>query len=285
MNDMEERDVRRLLSTALGSEPPSPFDSANVVTRGRRTRRRRRLAASGGVVLAVAAVTLPLVAGLQPSATTTVAGGRESAPATRSAGPTVSPSPSRSVAPSPSGAVVPSTTTTPSDVPTGRVVLTAGCATADPSAGADDEHGLPANQPKLMELYGRVEPAVKRRFPQVYAGGRLASPRDRIEVFRKPSSAFDEYVLREFARDCVAVFDARYSAREIKARADQIIADRAYWAARGITVASVGYDYIGQVVPVGVTGDVERARAEIPHRYRSGVPVEIIEHKAIFRAW
>lgn len=281
---MEERDVRRLLSTALGTEPPSPFDTAEVVTRGRRTRNRRRLAASSGVVLAVVAVTLPLVAGLQPSATT-VAGGPGSVPATRSAGPTVSPSPSRTAVPSPGGAVAPSTTTTPSDVPTGRVVLTAGCATADPSAAADDEHGLPANQPKLMELYDRVEPAVKRRFPQVYAGGRLASPRDRIELFRKPSSAFDEYVLREFARDCVAVFDARYSAREIKARADQIMADRVYWAARHVTVASVGYDNIGQVVPVGVTGDVERARAEFPDRYRAGVPVEIIEHKAVYRMW
>ncbi|RKN34742.1 RAD23 family protein [Micromonospora musae] len=276
MNDMEERDVRRLLSTALGTEPPSPFDTAGVVTRGRRTRSRRRLAASSGAVLAVVAVTLPLVVGLQPSATT-VAGGRESAPAMRSAGPTVSPSPSRTAVPSPGGAVVPSTTTTPSDMPTGRVVLTAGCATADPSAAADDEHGLPANQPKLMDLYDRVEPVVKRRFPQVYAGGRLANPRDRIELFRKPSGAFDEYVLREFARDCVAVFDARYSAKEVKARADQIMADRPYWAARGITVAQVSFDNTGQVLPVGVKGDVARARAEFPDRYRTGVPIEVSE--------
>lgn len=267
---MEERDLRALLSTALGTEPPSRFDTAGVVARGRRARSRRRLAASGGTLVAVAALTLPLIATASPPGTPT------SAP----------PSPSPTVSPEPTAAPTssPSPTASPSGPPPGRVVLSAGCATADPSAAAEDEHGLPANQNKLFDVYGRLNPVANRRFRAVYAGAALASARDRLMVYRKPSAEFDRWVRRDFARDCVEVHDAAYSAREIRARVEQVIADRAYWAGRNITIASAGLDYMGQAVPVAIIGDVEQARAEFAVRYRSGPPIVVSESKGLLQA-
>lgn len=196
---MDERDVRRLLSTALGTEPPSRFDTTGVVARGRRARSRRRLAASGGTVVAAAALTLPLIATASPSGTPTAA---PHAPS-----PTASPPPTATPTPSPSASPRPSTS--PSGPPPGRVVLTAGCATADPGAAAEDEHGLPSNQNTLFDVYDRLNPVANRRFGAVYAGAALASPRDRLMVYRKPSAEFGRWVRREFARDCVEVHDAR----------------------------------------------------------------------------
>ncbi|MGW5667835.1 hypothetical protein ACWEVO_07720, partial [Micromonospora sp. NPDC003776] len=97
MNEMEERDLRTLLSTALGAEPPSRFDTAGVVARGRRARSRRRLAASGGTVVAVAALTLPLIATASPPGTPTA----------------TPPSPSPTASPAPSATPTPSPSTTP----------------------------------------------------------------------------------------------------------------------------------------------------------------------------
>ncbi|MFG2059554.1 hypothetical protein ACGFI9_36635 [Micromonospora sp. NPDC048930] len=264
---MEERDVRALLSTALGTEPPSRFDTVGIVVRGRRARSRRRLAASGGTLVAVAALTLPLIATASPSGTPTAA--------PRSPSPTASPVPSATPTPSPSA--TPRPTASPSGPPPGRVVLTAGCATADPAAAAPEEHGLPGNQNKLMDVWDRLNPVANRQFGAVYAGAVLASPRDRLMVYRKPSNAFDRWVRREFARDCVEVRDAAYSAREIRARSDEILADRAYWQRRNINPAHFELDDTGQALTVGVIGDLERARAEFPARYRRGVPIVIIE--------
>lgn len=265
---MDDQDIRRLLSTALGSEPPNRFEAAGVVARGRRARIRRRFAASAGAAVAVAALTLPLAAAQRPADT------RSAAPAPSSVEPTPFPT---GTAPPPPASGSSSPAPPPSPDPTGPVVLTAGCATADPGAANPDEHGLPANQPRLMDVHARLEPEAKRRFRKVYAGMRLASPRDRVEVFRKPSPAFDRWVLREFADECVEVRDAAYSAVEISSRADQVMADRAYWAGRNIEIVSVSYDYTGRTLPVAVLGDVARARAEFPERYGAGVPVEVSE--------
>ncbi|MGW5673450.1 hypothetical protein, partial [Micromonospora sp. NPDC003776] len=165
--------------------------------------------------------------------------------------------------------------------PPGRVLLTAGCATADPGAAAEDEHGLPANQNKLFGVYDRLHPVANRRFGAVYAGAALASPRDRIMVYRKPSAEFDRWVRRDFARDCVEVHDAAYSAREIRARADEVLADRAYWQRRNINPGSFSLDITGRAVTVGVTGDLERAQAEFSARYRTGPPIVVVKFEPI----
>src|SRR5690606_4594628 len=108
----------------------------------------------------------------------------------------------------------------------------------------------------------------------VYAGVMMVQERDRIQVFRKPSSEFDQWILRDFAADCVEILDARYSAVELAAVQERITNDLAYWRRNGLQINSVGVDFVRGVVTVG-TLDVDRARRELPARYGPQVPIEV----------
>src|SRR5262249_24949960 len=132
------------------------------------------------------------------------------------------------------------------------VVRTRGCATANsPPAMSIDGTPQPANQNALDEVAGRVQPRGEKDFAEGDAGVRVVQERDRIQVFRKPSAAFDRWILHDFAADCVEVLDAAYSAVELQAMQDKVTADMDYWRQRGIRINTVGSDFARGVIVVG----------------------------------
>jgi len=154
------------------------------------------------------------------------------------------------------------------------VVRTAGCATAtSPPAMSIDGTPQPANQEALDEVASRVQPRADKDFADVYAGLQLVQERDRIQVFRKPSAAFDRWIVHDFAADCVEVLDAKYSAVELTAMQQRIEHDMAYWQQHGIRITSIGADPTRGVVVVGTVDD-QPARAQFPAHY-PGLPVEV----------
>jgi len=163
------------------------------------------------------------------------------------------------------------------------IVRTAGCATAtSPPAMSIDGTPQPANQEELVALAGRLQPYAQAHFASVYTGLELHSERDRIRVYRKASTDFDAWVVREFAADCVEVVDARYSGTELKTLADRVSADLPYWQAKGLPIVSVGVKPDGSGIEVG-TGDVERTKRELAQRYGTDAPITVVHSEpAVF---
>jgi hypothetical protein len=78
----------------------------------------------------------------------------------------------------------------------------------------------PANQDALGQIADRIVVPAEERYADVYAGLELAPEQDRVRVFRKPSSNFDAWILRDFRADCVELVDAPHTAVELKALQD-----------------------------------------------------------------
>jgi hypothetical protein len=178
----------------------------------------------------------------------------------------------------PSATPIPALTASPlwGDPVTGPIVRTKGCATATSTPSQLGNTGQLANMDKLMKLYERLDPAARSRFGSVYVETRLALMRDRIQVYRVPSTQFDRWVLDTFAADCVEVLDAKFSAAQAAAWEQRIVNDieSGYWKQRGIGVASVSHDVARGVVVVGVLDHLDQARVAVPSRY-PGVPIEV----------
>ncbi|OLB80218.1 MAG: hypothetical protein AUI14_07505 [Actinobacteria bacterium 13_2_20CM_2_71_6] len=168
------------------------------------------------------------------------------------------------------------TTNAPLAVPPPDGMLrTDGCAThTSPPAMTIDGTPQPANQNDLAALAGRVQPYADAHFADVYTGLELRSETDRIRVYRKPSAAFDAWIVKEFARDCVEVVDTAHNQRELQALADRISADMAYWQAQRLPINSVGASIDG-TVNVGTT-EVDRARRELPQRYGTDIAIVVV---------
>jgi hypothetical protein len=133
----------------------------------------------------------------------------------------------------------------------------------------------PANQNDLVAVADRVQPYAQAHFATVYTGLELHSEQDRIRVYRKPSADFDAWLVREFARDCVEVVDARYSEKELAALADRVSGDLPYWQAKGVPVNLVSAKVDGSGIEVGTT-DVERTRRELAQRYGPDAPITVV---------
>ncbi|HEX6513965.1 MAG TPA: hypothetical protein VF049_00180, partial [Nocardioidaceae bacterium] len=157
------------------------------------------------------------------------------------------------------------------------VVRTAGCATAtSPPAMSIYGTPQPANQDRLDRLAARVDQIANTRFADVYAGVELVQARDRILVRRTPSDAFDAWIVRQFATDCVEIVDARYPLAQLRQWQSRIGSDIPYWRSNGVRINTVAADAARGVVEVG-TLDVDRARQLLPAHYGPGIPIEVVK--------
>jgi hypothetical protein len=133
----------------------------------------------------------------------------------------------------------------------------------------------PANQNALDAVADRLQPYAQSHFADVYSGLELRSEQDRIRVYRKPSTGFDDWVVREFTADCVEVVDARFSTRQLQAMMDRLSADLPYWQARGVQINEFAAEVDGSGIEVGTT-DVERTRSELAQRYGTEIPFNVV---------
>lgn len=125
-----------------------------------------------------------------------------------------------------------------------------------PAAAADC-----TNPETLLRIAEGLRATAPARFPESFTDVEITS--EAVVVFRKPSTAFDEWA----AQECVTLVDALHSAPELRALRDRVEADRDYWKGRGIVLNTVAVDPDG-TIRIGVNEeDVERAQKEIVARY------------------
>ncbi|GAA4002765.1 hypothetical protein GCM10022247_24520 [Allokutzneria multivorans] len=141
--EFRDEDIRDLLGTVVGSEPPMNIDRASVIQAGKRSLRRRRLAAGAGVAAGVVAVALGATALAGPSA---LFGGPDLGPA--GPGPTMT---------STTGPASPETTRPPYSTTTTRT---------SPSTDAPAARiALPANDPKTASVLSQYNAAYSAANP------------------------------------------------------------------------------------------------------------------------
>lgn len=157
-----------------------------------------------------------------------------------------------------------------------KVLRTAACVTAT-SPAMNAIEGMPD---PLSVIAHRIMPRAETEFATVYAGLEAVRETNRIRVYRKPSTEFDQWILRDLAADCVEVLDAKYSAVELAAFQQRVSSDHEYWRQRGLVLNSVGTDPTRGVVWVG-TLDVDLAERELAARYGAEVPIEVRRQEPI----
>ncbi len=135
---------------------------------------------------------------------------------------------------------------------------------------------LPATPAALEAAMARIDAGGRAEHADSYAGLEVDQERVRAIVYRVPSAGFDDFVRLSADNTCIVVRDAAHSLAELTRWHDRIVADLGRWRASGVRVASVVARHDGVGVEIG-TGDVDRARSEMPLRYGYPAPLIFVE--------
>jgi hypothetical protein len=154
---------------------------------------------------------------------------------------------------------------------------TAGCELArQPESIMVGNVSMPATPAALDAAIARIDQGGRGDFKDSYAGLEVDQQRVRAVVYRVPSAGFDDFIRQAAATACVIVRDAVHSAAGLSIWHDRVLADLAFWTARGIRIATIGARHDGTAVEIG-TQDLDRARLELPARYGSRAPLVFVQ--------
>jgi hypothetical protein len=154
---------------------------------------------------------------------------------------------------------------------------TAGCELArQPESITVGAISMPSTPGALRAAMTRIDEGGRGDFKDSYAGLEVDQQRVRALVYRVPSAGFDEFIRQAADTACIVVRDAPYSVGALTVWHDRVLADLAFWTARGIRIATIGARHDGSGVEIG-TQDLERARLELPARYGSRAPLVFVE--------
>jgi hypothetical protein len=157
--------------------------------------------------------------------------------------------------------------------------------TASPSPGPCGEPADPTGvDPTVLQRYQTemtnaafaLESAAVQKYPDVYTADALIPGGDGLQVYRKPSGAFDRWLGQQFPGLCVEFVDTAHGYQELHALEDHITADVGYWRSHGITSLRITILLTGTVevgVPPAVVDD---ARQQFTGRYGAGAPLSIV---------
>ncbi|GAA1417539.1 hypothetical protein ACFQZ4_39670 [Catellatospora coxensis] len=165
---------------------------------------------------------------------------------------------------------------------------TPGCGLARPTPSPIETAGstMWPTSASLDDVLGRIGVAGEGRFAEHFAGLEVVPEKGHAIVYRVPSADFDAFVTREAGNECVYLRDAAFGRATLQTLADRVINDSAYWRKQNIQINSTSAGNDGTGVTVGVLpADVARARAELPKRYGTAVPIIIEEQEPITPAW
>ncbi|GAA4593543.1 hypothetical protein BJY16_001021 [Actinoplanes octamycinicus] len=140
---------------------------------------------------------------------------------------------------------------------------------------------MPVTPAALQAAMERIEQGGRTRFPDSYAGIEVDQARVRAIVYRVPAGGeFDEFIRGAAGHSCVVVRDAAHPIAELGAWHDRVVADLAFWAARGVRIVTVGSRHDGAGVEIG-TRDVDRARRDLPAHYGAEAPLVFVEEAPV----
>lgn len=135
---------------------------------------------------------------------------------------------------------------------------------------------LPATPAPLEAVMARIDAGGRAAHAASYAGLEVDQQRVRAIVYRVPSAEFDDFIRLSADNTCVVVRDAAHSLAELTDWHDRIVADLGAWQASGLRISSVVARHDGVGLEIG-TGDVDRARIELPLRYGGSAPLVFVE--------
>ncbi|GAA3590757.1 hypothetical protein [Kribbella ginsengisoli] len=123
------------------------------------------------------------------------------------------------------------------------------------------------NDPGLTVVADRLEPVLRLRFADSYAGLVLEHETGTLIVYRKPDAALDERVRAEATNINLVLRNARMTLVEMRSLSDRVTADLAYWARRGIVIGSVGPMPDGSGIAVMTTNGSATDHENLTKRY------------------
>jgi hypothetical protein len=154
---------------------------------------------------------------------------------------------------------------------------TAGCELArQPESLTVGAISMPTTPAALDAAIARIDGGGRGDFKDSYAGLEVDQQLVRAVVYRVPSAQFDDFIRQAAGTACIVVRDAPNSVADLSIWHDRVLADLAFWTARGIRIATIGARHDGTGVEIG-TQDVDRARLELPARYGSRAPLVFVQ--------
>jgi hypothetical protein len=154
---------------------------------------------------------------------------------------------------------------------------TAGCELArQPESITVGEISMPTTPTALRAAMNRIDEGGRGDFKDSYAGLEVDQQLVRAVVYRVPSARFDDFIRQAAENACIVVRNAPHSVADLSTWNDRVVADLAFWTARGIRIVTIGGRHDGTAVEIG-TQDVDRARLELPARYGSRAPLVFVE--------
>ncbi|MDH2429895.1 hypothetical protein [Sphaerisporangium sp. TRM90804] len=152
-----------------------------------------------------------------------------------------------------------------------------GPAPAPPGGGSSlPEKPRTPGQPELALMASQIDAYLRESRPGEYAGIALDPAGGSLIVYRRESAGLDAALRQRFPGAPVEPRDAPHSLRELDALAETVRDDIPYWQERGVPITSVAARVDGTAVEVG-TRDVARASAELPRRYGSSAPIDVVD--------
>jgi hypothetical protein len=135
---------------------------------------------------------------------------------------------------------------------------------------------MPSTPPALEAVMARIDKAGRAEYADSFAGLEVDQGEVRAIVYRVPAPAFDDFLRTTAENTCVVVRDAPYSANDLAAWHDKVLADLQFWTHREIRIVSIGARHDGTGVEIA-TQDLQRARLELPARYGARAPLVFVE--------
>jgi hypothetical protein len=173
----------------------------------------------------------------------------------------------------------------------GVVLMIAGCGDDEPAAQAGGgwstagcgaarmpQHitvsgvAMPVTLPGLDAVMNTIDQAGRARFPESFAGLEVDQEQVRAIVYRKPSAAFDDFIRKSAAEECIQVRDAAHSTADLAVWHDRVLADLPYWAHHDVQIVSVGARHDGSGVEIGAR-DARKASEDLLARYGAQAPL------------
>jgi hypothetical protein len=154
-------------------------------------------------------------------------------------------------------------------VTVGASLVSVGCGTDSAPASPPASTSV-ANDPALLGAADTIGPMLEKTFPDSYAGLSLDHQRHVMTVYRRPDPALDAEVRAKAGQVRVDFRNAKFSLAAMRQLVDRIMADKAYWGTRQVSIQTAGPMPDGSGVRVGTLRGEPGESALLSERYGAG---------------
>src|SRR6266567_1711002 len=129
-----------------------------------------------------------------------------------------------------------------------------------PSMASVSQNG-PLSDTKLDSVALSLDKYCDSSFPDLYSGVAVRQANHSLLVYRRPAPGFDAIVSQRFSGTRISFSDARFSRKDLRQLAGQILTDEPSWRRRGVDIQTVTPLVDGSAVQIGPP---PATRAKVP---------------------